>query len=155
MVAYWPMSSAHCTPSYRHSVSVAAVVTDDQDRVLLVCRADNREWEPPGGVVERDEDILTALVREVREEAGVTVSPGRLTGVYKNMAFGIVALVFRCTVAAGQLTPGIEAIEARWADPDQLGEMVGERLRVRIEDALADQSNVMIRAYSPSSTPAP
>ena len=33
----------------RHSVSVAAVVVDDQDRALLIRRRDNGYWEPPGG----------------------------------------------------------------------------------------------------------
>src|SRR5215471_16338915 len=87
--------------TYRHSVSVAGVVTDERGRVLLVRRADNHEWEPPGGIVERDEDLLSALAREVREESGYRVDPGRLTGVYKNMERGVVALVFRCTAAAG------------------------------------------------------
>src|SRR2546423_1556530 len=96
-------------PAPRHSVSVAGIVTDDQGRVLLVRRADTDEWEPPGGVVERDEDLLSALVREVREETGLTVTPGRLTGVYKNMALGIVALVFRCTAAEGSLRTGHES----------------------------------------------
>src|SRR2546423_1239562 len=96
-------------PGSRHSVSVAGVVTDEDGQVLLVRRADTDEWEPPGGVVERDEDLLSALVREVEEETGLTVTPGRLTGVYKNMALGIVALVFRCTAAEGSLRTGHES----------------------------------------------
>jgi 8-oxo-dGTP diphosphatase len=100
--------------------------------------------------VEQDEDLLTALVREVREETGVTVRPGRLTGVYKNMALGIVALVFRCTPAGGTPTTGPEAAEVRWTEPAQLPQVVGERLRVRIEDALADHPEAVIRAYTPA-----
>jgi 8-oxo-dGTP pyrophosphatase MutT (NUDIX family) len=138
------------SPSYRHSVSVAAIVTDEGGRVLLVRRSDTGEWEPPGGVVEQDEDLLTALVREVREETGITVRPGRLTGVYKNMTLGIVALVFRCTPAAGTPTTGPEAAEVRWTEPAQLPQVVGERLRVRIEDALADHQDAVIRAYTPA-----
>src|ERR1035441_848949 len=42
--------------SPRHSVSVAAVVVDDHDRALLIRRRDNGHWEPPGGVLELDED---------------------------------------------------------------------------------------------------
>jgi ADP-ribose pyrophosphatase YjhB (NUDIX family) len=140
------------TAGYRHSVSVAGIVTDDQGRVLLVRRSDNGEWEPPGGVVERDEDLLTALIREVREESGVTVRPGRLTGVYKNMALGIVALVFRCTVANGTPAAGRESTEVRWVEPAQLPEVVGERLRVRVDDALADHPETVIRAYTPAPT---
>src|SRR5215471_14263248 len=106
--------------TYRHSVSVAGVVTDERGRVLLVRRADNDEWEPPGGIVERDEDLLTALAREVHEESGYRVHAGRLTGVYKNMALGIVALVFRCTSVEGTSHTGTETTAVRWAEPDEL-----------------------------------
>jgi ADP-ribose pyrophosphatase YjhB (NUDIX family) len=144
--------SGHDAPQhgYRHSVSVAGIVTDDQGNVLLVRRADNDEWEPPGGVVERDEDLLTALVREVREETGYTVHPGRLTGVYKNMALGIVALVFRCKVGEGTPRTSPESRAVRWVAPDELPRLVGERLRVRVEDALADRPDAAIRVYDPA-----
>jgi len=43
------------TDTPEHSVSVAGVVVDDQDRVLVIRRRDNGHWEPPGGVLELDE----------------------------------------------------------------------------------------------------
>jgi 8-oxo-dGTP pyrophosphatase MutT (NUDIX family) len=138
--------------TYRHSVSVAGVVTDERGRVLLVQRADNDEWEPPGGIVERDEDLLSALAREVHEESGYRIHPGRLTGVYKNMALGIVALVFRCTTAEGSPHASSETTAVRWVEPDELPHLVGERLRVRIEDALADRPDVVVPAYEPTRT---
>ncbi len=146
------MGESAAQDGYRHSVSVAGVVTDELGRVLLVRRADNDEWEPPGGVVERDEDLLSALAREVHEESGYRVDPGRLTGVYKNMALGIVALVFRCTIAEGSPHTSRETTDIRWVAPDELPRLVDERLRVRIEDALADRPDVVVRAYEPART---
>ena len=146
------MSQSAAQHGYRHSVSVACVVTDERGRVLLVRRADNDEWEPPGGVVEQDEDLLSALAREVREESGYRVRPGRLTGVYKNMERGIVALVFRCSTAEGSPHTSRETTAVRWVAPDELPRLVGERLRVRIEDALADRPDVAVRAYESTRT---
>jgi 8-oxo-dGTP diphosphatase len=40
----------------------------------------------------------------MREETGLIVKPVTLTGVYKNMRLGVVALVFRCRPAGGALT---------------------------------------------------
>lgn len=77
---------------------------DEQRRALLVKRRDNGHWEAPGGVLELEEDVVSGLKREVREETGLEVEPELLTGVYKNMARGIVALVFRCRVVGGSLT---------------------------------------------------
>src|SRR5215467_501920 len=99
----------------RHSVSVAGVITDDYGRALLIQRADNHRWEPPGGVLELGEAITDGLRREVREETGLDVEPIALTGVYKNMNRGIVALVFRCKVTGGDLTTTGEASAFRWA----------------------------------------
>src|SRR5215471_18025848 len=92
----------------KHSVSVAAVITDDHGRALLIQRRDNRHWEPPGGVLELAESIHDGLCREVREETGLDVEPLSLTGVYKNITRGIVALVFRCKVTGGNLTTNDE-----------------------------------------------
>ena len=49
----------------RHSVSVAAVVTDDHGRVLVTQRRDNGKWEPLGGVLELEETIEASLRREI------------------------------------------------------------------------------------------
>ncbi len=126
------MDSAVRASNYRPSVFVPGVVTDELGRVLLLRRADNGQWEPPGGIVEEHEDLLTALVREVREETGYTIQPGPLTGVYKNMGFGIIALVFRCSPTSGTAARGSESKDVRWVPASQIGELVDLRLRVRI-----------------------
>src|SRR5262249_21378841 len=51
-------------------------------------RCDDGYWESPGGVVEQHEDLHSVRVREVREEAGYTIRPGSLTGVYKKHEAG-------------------------------------------------------------------
>ena len=61
----------------KHSVSVAAAILDDAGRFLVIRRADNGRWEPPGGVLELDESITDGLIREVREETGLDVRPAR------------------------------------------------------------------------------
>ncbi len=124
--------------SPRHSVSVAAAITNDEGKVLAIRRRDNDQWEPPGGVLELDESIHQGLVREVLEETGLTVEPGPLTGVYKNMERGIVALVFRCSVVAGAASTSLEAADVRWFTPDEIAEHMDEAYAVRLLDAIAE-----------------
>lgn len=126
----------------RHSVSVAAAVVDDDGRVLAVRRADNDHWEPPGGVLELDESIDAGLRREVLEETGLHVEAERLTGVYKNVSRGIVALVFRCRAVGGAAAATAEAVELRWLTGDECRELMDEAYAVRLLDAIDDHATI-------------
>src|SRR6476661_5922352 len=106
--------------SPRHSVSVAGIVINGEGRILVVKRRDNGEWQPPGGVLELDETIEEGLQREVQEETGIEVHIDRLTGVYKNMRLGVVALVFRCRPRNGALRTSSETDEARWMSAQEV-----------------------------------
>jgi 8-oxo-dGTP diphosphatase len=123
-------------PTARHSVSVAAAVVNEQGKVLAIRRSDNGHWEPPGGILELDESIHEGLIREVQEETGLRVEPERLTGVYKNLRRGIVALVFRCHVLTGRPRTGAEAAEIAWLGPDEISDRMDEAYAVRLLDAL-------------------
>ena len=131
----------------RHSVSVAGVITDGDGRVLLIRRRDTGRWEPPGGVLELDESIEAGLRREVREETGLTIEPVALTGVYKNMARGILALVFRCNALSGHLTVNEEVSGFRWATPEEVNGMADEAFAVRVLDALAERPAPAVRHH--------
>jgi 8-oxo-dGTP diphosphatase len=131
----------------RHSVSVSGVITDDHGRALLIQRRDNQRWEPPGGVLELDESIEGGLRREVQEETGLDVEPDTLSGVYKNMNRGIIALVFRCKITGGQLTTNDEVTGFRWADEATIRQLTSEAYAVRLLDALRSDTAPVIRHH--------
>lgn len=122
----------------KHSVSVAGVVVDDQDRVLLIQRRDNGKWEPPGGVLELNETFEEGVQREVLEETGVHIVVDRVTGVYKNLNRGIVALVFRCSLAAGRPRETAESMSVKWVHRSEVNSMMIEAYAVRVTDAFTD-----------------
>ncbi|MCX4826677.1 NUDIX hydrolase [Streptomyces sp. NBC_01142] len=62
----------------RSNVSAGAVIVDDQDRVLIVDPVYKPYWNLPGGHVEPGEESQDACRREVREEIGLDLEPGRL-----------------------------------------------------------------------------
>jgi 8-oxo-dGTP pyrophosphatase MutT (NUDIX family) len=134
------------TEDNRHSVSVAAVVTNDDGRVLVIQRRDNGEWQIPGGVLEREESIHTGVRREVNEETGLDIDPHRLTGVYKNLRLGVIALVFRATVIGGTACPTEESAAIDWWTPDEVTARMGETFAVRVMDAL-NMADVAIRLH--------
>ena len=131
----------------RHSVSVSGVIPDDHGRVLLIRRRDNEQWEPPGGVLELGETIHDGLRREIREETGLDIEPDALTGVYKNMPRGIIALVFRCKITGGQLKTNSEVSAFQWADESAVHELASEAYAVRLLDALRQETTPAIRQH--------
>jgi 8-oxo-dGTP diphosphatase len=126
--------------TYRHSVSVAAVVVREDGHVLAIRRADNGQWQIPGGILEQDETIEAGLAREVREETGLVVKVIGLSGIYKHMGLGVVALVFRCAPDSGQETLSEETAEIDWLTAAEVAERMAPAFAVRVHDALAEGS---------------
>lgn len=133
------------TDTPRHSVSVAGIVVNDSGQVLVIQRRDNAHWEPPGGVLELGEQFEDGVRREVREETGLDVHVDRLTGVYKNLTVGVVALVFRCTPLGSARHDSAEAVAVRWVDPAETTELMDPAYAVRVTDAFGDST--MTRAH--------
>ncbi|MFI9364005.1 NUDIX hydrolase [Kitasatospora sp. NPDC053057] len=130
-----------------HSVSVAGVVVREDGRVLAIRRADNGAWEPPGGVLELAESIEDGVRREVYEETGIKVGVERLTGVYKNVSRGVVALVFRCRPESGAERLSDESVEVAWLTPDEVSDRMAEVYAVRVLDALREDTTPSIRSH--------
>ncbi|MGZ4106898.1 MAG: NUDIX hydrolase [Tumebacillaceae bacterium] len=53
-----------------------------QQELLMLQKPRRGWWVAPGGKVEPGESLLEAVVREVREETGLTISAPRLGGVF-------------------------------------------------------------------------
>lgn len=123
----------------KHSVSIAGIVVREDGRILAIQRRDNGNWEPPGGVLELNETIHAGVRREVLEETGMQVEVERLTGVYKNLPLGIVALVFRCRPLGRAATSTVEARRTDWLTIDEVVRQMNPAYAVRVVDALADE----------------
>jgi ADP-ribose pyrophosphatase YjhB (NUDIX family) len=134
------------TDTPRHSVSVAGIVVNASGQILVIQRRDNGHWEPPGGVLELEESFEDGVAREVLEETGVSIRVDRLTGVYKNLQRGVVALVFRCTPLGRADAETAEAKAIRWVAPNEVAALMDPAYAVRVTDAF-DTGDVAIRAH--------
>lgn len=107
--------------------TVAAVLCDDQGRVLLVRKQGTDTFIQPGGKREPGEESLHTLARELAEELGVALRPGAVRlGEFEDVAVNepgtrVQAEVFLATVD-GTPSAGAEIGELAWVDPSAPGE---------------------------------
>ncbi|MFJ5883262.1 DNA mismatch repair protein MutT [Kitasatospora cineracea] len=71
------------------------------------------------------------------EETGVEVVVERLTGVYKNMSLGVVALVFRCRPVGGAPQVSDESTVVEWLPTEQAAARMGDMYAIRVRDAMS------------------
>lgn len=102
----------------RFRFSVHAVIFDDAGRVLILRQTyGDRRWGLPGGSVEPGETIVETIVRECREELGVDVELGPLTGWSFHSAVEAQVGIFRCELPAGaEIVLSEEHDEYLWED---------------------------------------
>lgn len=119
--------------------SVAAF--DEQGRVALIQRSDNRRWALPGGYAEIGSSPAENGLRELHEETGLVARIDRLVGVYDNRLFASVSpyqfyiCLFRATVTGGAPTRSNESLEVRFCDPADTPADMSELQRSMLRDA--------------------
>jgi 8-oxo-dGTP diphosphatase len=135
-----------------HRIGVSAVTLDEYGRALLIQRRDNGRWEAPGGFLELDETIEAGARREVLEETGVVVELEQLTGIYKNMALGVINFVFRARPISGTPQTGPETADTRWTARDEVTQLIPRQaVAIRTLDALDNPAHPRIRHHDGTS----
>jgi len=104
-------------------VGVGGVVVDE-GRVLLVRRGREPlkgQWSLPGGLLEIGESLTGGVVREVKEETGLTVEPleliellDRIHRERERVRYHYVIADYLCRVVSGELNAASDADEAQW-----------------------------------------
>lgn len=125
--------------------AASAIVTDAEGRLLLHRRRDNNMWALPGGVMELGESLTDCVVREVREETGLTVQPVGIVGIYSDPKHVFAyddgevrqefSICFECRVVSGELTSSDESFEVRFVAPAEVPELpMVDSIRLRVTD---------------------
>ena len=97
-------------------VSASALVLNG-DNILVVVDPIRGEPVLPGGHLRWRENPQSGVIREVREETGYCIEPGRLVGAFAGAEwlneFGNIRLVYEARLAGGSIASSGEG-EARW-----------------------------------------
>jgi 8-oxo-dGTP pyrophosphatase MutT (NUDIX family) len=134
----------------RKRMGAAVLFTDTGGRVLLVEPTYKDYWEVPGGAVDADESPYDAAVREVKEELGLSVSPGPLLVVDwvpprpdrpEGVMFVFDGGRLSRTRATEIAVPPQELAGWAWCTPPEARERLSGLLALRVEAALRARSD--------------
>lgn len=111
-----------------YRIAASAIILHE-DKILLVRykQGESSFLVGPGGGVHVNEDLNQALVREVKEETGLIVQPGKMLFVEDLLTehYRMIKFWFFCAIIEGQLKQTQEAkeegiIEVSWFSKDDL-----------------------------------
>ena len=108
-----------------------------------------------GGALEADESVSDALVRELREETGLTATSVELFGVFSDPSrrvgyddgnvYRVLAIAFRVDVSDGPAITSAESVELRFVSREDLEELdLTPAHRPLVERYLARPASVVV-----------
>ena len=105
---------------YRNPAPGVVILITEGDRVLMGKRGGHYAaglWSLPGGYIEYHEDFLSAAIREVREETGLTVEISSILSVVSNFLaeqLHTLVVVLKARILAGTPVAGDDLKELDW-----------------------------------------
>lgn len=125
-------------------LSVKMLVLDKDGRCLLLKRSMSSKgnpgkWDLPGGKIDSGENFDEALLREVSEETGISVSIHRVLGTAESelRKVRVIYLILEGHLESGQVRLSSEHDDYIWVNPQELPKM-----------NLADQFQQFAKSYS-------
>lgn len=124
MKSVGPGVAGYVTPK----IAIGAVVGDDQDRILLIQRADSGVWLYPTGWADVGYSPSEVAIKEVYEETGIQAEVIKPLAILDGLRLGftrvpLYSLVFHCRAVGGTLRPHpLECLDAGWFAEEELPE---------------------------------
>lgn len=147
---YFTGDDGYITPK----TDIRAVVTND-DKILMVQEKADEKWSLPGGWADIGYTPYEVAVKECFEETGLVVAPVRLLAVMDKKChphpvspFYSYKIFIQCAIVSGNLTAGMETLDAKFFSIDELPELSSDRItKNQIEIVLERYNNPLMEVY--------
>lgn len=109
--------------AFHNPAPVGMAVIEHRGSLVLIRRAAAPlagYWAPPAGYVEVGESVPDAVVREAKEECGLSVALDRLIGVYSHPEVAVVLIAYAAHATGGEPVAGDDASDVGLFRPGAL-----------------------------------
>lgn len=122
----------------RHRVGVVLVIMDETNRVLLLNHVFHpfESWGLPGGWLDRKESPAEGVLRELKEETGLTAVIDDIIQIDRQPRPSHLGVVYLGRIIGGTLRLSPEIIEAQWFPADALPDAMQDFHRQAIDTAV-------------------
>ena len=115
----------------QYFLAVKGIIRRNDGKILVLKRSDKDDhkpgvWETVGGGMDREESPQEALVREISEETGLSISissPFNVFAFKKDTGEFKIGITFLCEYLSGETMLSDEHSEYRWIEPKEFSEM--------------------------------
>lgn len=122
-------------------VGADVFISNDNNEVLLIKRADNKLWALPGGCHDLGETPAECAIRECFEETGYEIEIKELLGVYSSNNYEWIHyphkddefchILFSAIILGGSMQTSDESLEINWFSKDDLPKLQdGHKVRI-------------------------
>ena len=108
-------------------LTMRGIIKNDKNEILILkrhpkSRTDPEMWELPGGKVDRGEDFVDALVREIKEETSLDVDVGDFCEAVQNdyQHIRTLQVIMYLKDVKGEVKISEEHVDWMWAGLDKL-----------------------------------
>ncbi|MDH6113222.1 8-oxo-dGTP diphosphatase [Kitasatospora sp. MAP12-15] len=140
----------------RSYTAAGTLLTDEAGRILVLKPNYRPGWQFAGGTVDSGEDAYECARRELLEETGLRIEPGRLLVVsWTHPSDQLEHPAVNFLFDAGSVPVGTpialqesELEEYRWVEPEEAMVLVGPARELRLRAALAARADGEVRIVS-------
>jgi ADP-ribose pyrophosphatase YjhB (NUDIX family) len=130
-------------------VDIRGFVLSDDKKILMVKESADKKWSLPGGWAEVGFTPAEMVLKEVREECGLEVTPQRVLAVFDKKKHShppattyVYKIVIYCKILSGDVQKGFDILDVGFFSLDELPELSEDRI---LESQIALLYNKIMR----------